>query len=162
MNPNHLSTSSITGSIRKRCALTTVWMQAVITDTTLLFSARLFSAAIFFQSGQTKINGLSLSDEAIFLFREEYRLPWLNSEFAAYLAAYAEHLFPALLVIGFATRLSALALLIMTLVIQFFVYPDAWPTHGTWGTLFLLMIAKGAGEWSIDHALSKRWQGMSE
>ena len=48
-----------------------------------------------------------------------------KSVLAAYLAAGAEHLFPVLLVLGLFTRLSAAALLGMTLVIQMFVYPDA-------------------------------------
>lgn len=70
---------------------------------------------------------------------------------AAYLATYAEHLFPLLLVLGLLTRLSALALLLMTLVIQLFVYPDAWSTHLSWAALLLLLIGRGAGRLSLDH-----------
>jgi putative oxidoreductase len=79
------------------------------------------------------------------LFRSEYALPLLSPWLAAHLAAYAEHLFPLLLVLGLLTRLSALALLGMTTVIEVFVYPDAWPTHLTWAGLLLLLIARGAG-----------------
>ena len=74
---------------------------------------------------------------------------------AAHLAALAEHVFPVLLVLGLATRFSALALLLMTLVIQNFVYPDAWPTHGTWAALLLLPMARGPGGVSLDHLIAR-------
>lgn len=68
----------------------------------------------------------------------------------------AEHLLPVLLVLGLFTRLSALGLLAMTAVIQFFVYPDAWPTHLTWATLALYLAGRGAGTISVDGALGMR------
>jgi putative oxidoreductase len=116
-------------------------------------AARIFPAAVFWQSGQTKVEGWSVTDAAVFLFRDEYKLPLIDPVVAAYLAAFAEHLFPALLVVGFATRLSALALLLMTLVIQIFVYPGAWPTHGTWIACFLVLLARGAGAISLDQLI---------
>jgi putative oxidoreductase len=69
------------------------------------------------------------------------------------MATYAEHLFPLLLILGLLSRLSALALLGMTTVIEVFVYPDAWATHLTWAGLLLIIIAKGAGRLSLDHRL---------
>ena len=89
--------------------------------------ARVAPAAVFWQSGQTKLEGWHVSDNAIYLFREEYRLPLIDPVIAAHLAAFAEHFFPILLVLGLATRFAALALLGMTLVIEIFVYPGAWP-----------------------------------
>ena len=41
----------------------------------------------------------------------------------------------------------------MTAVIQFFVYPDAWPTHLTWATLMLYLMSRGARPVSLDRAL---------
>jgi putative oxidoreductase len=128
-----------------------------IPDAVLLLAARLFPAAVFWQSGRTKMEGWRLSDNALFLFEEDYRLPLIDPVVAAHLAALAEHVFPLLLLVGFATRLSALALLAMTAVIQLFVYPAAWPTHGVWATCFLLLIARGAGSWSLDSALARRF-----
>ena len=119
-------------------------------------AARIFPAAVFWQSGQTKLEGWHLSDNAIYLFREEYKLPVIDPVIAAHLAAFAEHFFPILLVLGLATRFAALALLGMTLVIEIFVYPDAWPTHGTWAACFLILIARGAGAWSLDHVIKTR------
>jgi putative oxidoreductase len=120
--------------------------------------ARVAPAAVFWQSGQTKLEGWHVSDNAIYLFREEYRLPLIDPVIAAHLAAFAEHFFPILLVVGLATRFAALALLGMTLVIEIFVYPDAWPTHGTWAACFLLLMSRGGGAWSLDHLVRMRYQ----
>jgi putative oxidoreductase len=117
----------------------------------LLFVQRIAIASIFFLSGRTKVEGwFSVTDSAIELFRNEYRLPLIPPEAAAYMAASAEHVFPILLVLGLLTRLSALALLAMTLVIEIFVYPDAWPTHLSWAGLLLPLIAFGGGRLSLD------------
>lgn len=132
--------------------------------------ARISIAATFWLSGQTKIDGFVLdpigltaqfgrphiTDGAIELFRTEYALPLLPPELAATLAATAEHVFPVLLLLGLATRLSATALLLMTLVIEVFVYPGAWPTHGLWAALMLYLMAHGPGRLSIDHLIAKR------
>jgi len=82
--------------------------------------------------------------------------PWVAPELAASLAALAEHALPILLVLGLATRHAAIGLLIMTLVIQFLVYPDAWPTHLSWISLLALIVARGAGALSVDATLSQR------
>lgn len=114
-------------------------------------------AAIFWMSARTKVDGwFSVSDSAYALFREEYRLPLLPPELAAQMATMAEHVFPILLVLGLFTRLSALGLLGMTLVIQVFVYPDAWPTHLSWSGLMLYLAGRGGGRLSLDHALGMR------
>lgn len=124
-----------------------------IPDSAVLLAARLFPAAVFWQSGRTKVDGWQVSEGAVFLFTDEYVLPLVNPVLAAHLATFAEHLFPVLLVIGLATRFAALALLAMTAVIQLFVYPGAWPTHGVWAACFLLLVARGGGAISLDHLL---------
>ena len=117
----------------------------------LLLVQRIGIAAIFLMSGRTKVDGLLTVNESAFeLFRYEYALPLVPPEAAAYAATYSEHLFPLLLVFGLFTRLSAAALLVMTLVIQVFVYPDAWPTHLSWAGLLLPLIAFGGGKVSLD------------
>ena len=123
----------------------------LVGDSLLALVARVGIAGVFFVSGRTKVEGLlTVTDGAYGLFRDEYRLPLLSPELAAHLAAYAEHLFPLLLVLGLFTRLSALALLAMTAVIQLFVYPDAWVTHLSWAGLLLLLVARGGGRWAVD------------
>ena len=120
----------------------------------LLLVQRLGIAAVFFQSSRTKVEGLfTIPQTTIDLFELEYALPLLPPKLAAYLAAGAEHLFPVLLVLGLFTRLSAAALLGMTLVIQLFVYPDAWPTHLSWAGLLLPLIALGGGRLGLDRPL---------
>ena len=115
-------------------------------------------AGVFLLSGRTKVEGLlSVTETAVSLFEDEYRLPLLPPDVAAHLATYAEHAFPVLLVLGLGTRLSAAALLGMTLVIQLFVYPAAWPTHLSWATLLLYLVGRGGGRWTLDHLLAARW-----
>jgi putative oxidoreductase len=123
----------------------------------LALAARFAIAGIFFMSGRTKVEGwLSVSDSAIALFADEYKVPLLPPALAAHLATYAEHLFPVLLALGLLTRVSALALLGMTAVIQFFVYPAAWPTHLSWAALLLYLAGRGAGPVSLDRLLDVR------
>jgi putative oxidoreductase len=128
-----------------------------VSDSLLALCARIALAAIFFLSGRTKVEGLlTVSEGAYALFRDEYKVPLLAPEVAAHLATYAEHLLPVLLVLGFLTRVSALGLLAMTTVIQFFVYPDAWPTHLSWAALALYLAGRGGGALSLDRRLGIR------
>ncbi|MEY2621776.1 MAG: hypothetical protein RIT26_1596 [Pseudomonadota bacterium] len=117
----------------------------------LALTSRAALAAIFWQSGRTKVSGyLSVTDSAVELFKTEYRLPFIDPSWAAHLAAYAEHLFPVLLVLGLFTRVTAVGMLLMTAVIQVFVYPNAWPTHLSWAGLMLFLVLYGPGRVSID------------
>lgn len=129
---------------------------ARIPDDLVALLARLSIAGVFWRSGQTKVEGWHVTDSAVYLFENEYRLPLVDPWLAAHLAAFAEHVFPVLLVIGLASRLSALALLGMTLVIEVFVYPDAWPTHGTWAVCLLVILARGPGRFALDHLIAAR------
>jgi putative oxidoreductase len=140
-----------------------------IPDSAIALLGRFSVAAVFWLSAQTKIEGFALnivsgeielgwpqlSSSALALFHDEYRLPLLAPEFAAPLAAIGEHVFSALLLVGLASRLAALALLGMTSVIQVFVYPDAYATHGVWAAVLLFIVARGPGCVSIDHWLAR-------
>ncbi|QIB34810.1 DoxX family protein [Ancylobacter pratisalsi] len=128
-----------------------------IPDDAISLIARLSIAGVFWRSGQTKVEGWHLNDTAIYLFQNEYKLPLVDPVIAAHLAAFAEHLFPVLLVLGLASRFAALALLGMTLVIEIFVYPDAWPTHGTWAACLLIILARGPGVVSLDHYIARKF-----
>ncbi|QNK01420.1 DoxX family protein [Dyella telluris] len=136
-------------------ATTTRWTD-FIPDALLLLVARLGIAAVFFQSGRTKVEGfLTIKPSTYDLFASEYALPLIPSDWAARLATGAESLFPILLVLGLFTRVSALALLGMTTVIEIFVYPDAWPTHLSWAGLLVPLVARGGGKWSLDQLLRR-------
>lgn len=132
-------------------------LKRLLPEALLLLVARVGIASVFFLSGRTKVTGfLQLKQSTYTLFRSEYALPLIPPEWAAHLAAYAEHVFPLLLILGLLTRLSAAALLGMTLVIEVFVYPDAWPVHLTWAGLLLPLLAYGGGAWSLDSVLRRR------
>lgn len=129
-------------------------IQRLLPEALLLLVARVAIAAVFFLSGRTKVTGwIELKPSTYTLFSSEYALPLIPPEWAAHLATYAEHLFPLLLVLGLLTRPSAAALLGMTLVIEVFVYPDAWPVHLTWAGLLLPLLAYGGGAWSLDRLM---------
>lgn len=142
-----------------------------IPDSLIAVIGRFSIAAVFWKSGQTKVQGFAidivsgeltlgwprLSDSVVDLFRYEYNLPLIPPEIAALMAAFAEHLFPLLILIGLATRFSALALLVMTATIQLLVYPDAYPIHGVWAAVLLFLIARGPGTFSLDHLIFRRY-----
>lgn len=116
-----------------------------------LLVARIGIAAVFYLSGRTKVTGLMTIKPGTYdLFSSEYALPLLPPELAAQLATGAEHLLPLLLVLGLFTRSAAAGLLLMTAVIEIFVYPDAWAVHLSWAGLLLPLIAQGGGAWSLD------------
>lgn len=127
-------------------ALTPSWLLCLL--------ARLAMAAIFFLSARTKVDGfLHIKDSTYALFMEEYHVPLLPPVIAAHVTTYAETLFSTLLALGLGTRFAASALLVMTAVIEIFIYPDAWPTHLTWAALLLLLLGRGGGAVSLDRAL---------
>jgi putative oxidoreductase len=150
VSSSHKTVRNVRGTTNSSVA-PSVWLPRLLPPALLLLVARVGIAAIFFLSGRTKVQGLlTIKPSTYELFRSEYALPLVSPELAAHLAAYSEHLFPILLVLGLFTRSAAAALLGMTAVIEIFVYPDAWPTHLSWAGLLLPLIANGGGAWSLD------------
>lgn len=143
---------------------------ARIPESLIALLARFSIAAVFWNSGQTKVEGLAinivsgtfelgvprLSSSAVDLFRDEYRLPLLPPEVAAVMATIGEHVLPILVLLGLGTRLASFGLLAMTAVIQFLVYPGAYATHGVWAAVLLWLMARGPGALSIDHLIARR------
>jgi putative oxidoreductase len=129
-------------------------LRKALPDWLLLLVARFGIASVFFLSGRTKVEGLlTITPSTYALFEDEYHVPLLSADVAAHVATYSEHLFPILLALGLFTRMSALALLGMTIVIEVFVYPQAWPTHLSWAAILLPLISRGAGVVSLDRLL---------
>ena len=114
---------------------------------------RVAIGAVFFNSGLIKLHSFQF---AIRLFEDEYKLPLLDPVWAARLAAFSEITFPLFLFVGLATRLATLPLLGMTLVIQVFVYPDAWVENLLWASGLVLLLTRGPGILSLDF-LVERW-----
>jgi putative oxidoreductase len=123
----------------------------------LAIPLRLAVSTVFWNSAMTK---LANWDTAVALFADEYKVPLLPPELAAYLAVSVELSTPVLLVLGLATRAAALVLLGMTAVIEIFVYPQAWPTHLQWAAMLLVLLCRGAGAVSMDHWVRRRFAGL--
>lgn len=120
----------------------------------LLLLMRLWMAKIFFFSGLTKISNW---DAALFLFENEYKVPLIPSDIAAYLSAFNELVFPVLLVVGLATRFATIPLLVMTLVIQF-TYEMSLE-HFYWGFLLITLLICGPGKISMDYWIKRKLKG---
>ena len=118
----------------------------------LAIPLRLAVATVFWNSAMTK---LANWQTALTLFADDYKVPLLAPEIAAYIAVSVELATPVLLVLGLLTRPAALVLLGMTSVIEIFVYPLAWPTHIQWAAMLLVLLCRGAGTFSLDHWLRR-------
>lgn len=118
-------------------------------------TCRLALAEVFWSSAQAHLANWQTT---LYLFGTDYRLPFLPPEPAAYMGVAIEIVVPPLLVLGLATRFAALVIFGMTLVIEIFVYPQAWPTHIQWAAMMLVLMANGAGPLSLDW-LIRRWAG---
>lgn len=117
--------------------------------------ARLVMATTFLKSWLTKVDldALTVKPATFYLFANEYDLPIIPSDAAAYVTVAAELVLPILLIIGLFTRFAALGMLVMTLVIQVFVYPNAYMMHGLWAVALLMLVKFGPGKLSLDHLL---------
>jgi len=143
-----LPQTSISGILlRIRAALESVPYAA------LAIPLRFAVATVFWNSGTTKLDSW---DTTLALFRDEYRVPLLPPEVAAYMAASIELTTPFLLVLGLFTRPAAFVLIGMTTVIEVFVYPQAWPTHIQWAAMLLVLLCRGAGTLSLDELIHRR------
>jgi putative oxidoreductase len=125
----------------------------------LAIPVRFGAGVVFWKSAMTKLPNW---ESTVGLFAEEYKVPLLPPEIAAYMATAVELTMPVLLVLGLMTRPAALVLLAMTAVIQIFVYPDAWPTHLQWAALLLVLLARGPGKISFDWVIRRRLLGDAD
>jgi len=128
----------------------------------LLVRIAIFYSTAFYASGLLKWDGFpQLSRGAKFLFGEEFKLnifggvynmPFPNT--SAFIAGIGEIVLPILILVGFASRFSALGLIAMTIVIQL-VFPDAWKLHYGWAVYFMIILVLGPGKISVDHLISQ-------
>lgn len=127
----------------------------------LLLGFRLYVAYIFFMSGLQKLSTWNDEYGVMYLFREEYKVPLLNPEVAAYLATAGELFLPIVLVLGVGTRFFAIALSILNIVAVVSYYETLAKVgqvtpHIFWGACLLTNIVFGAGFFSVDHWLKSR------
>jgi putative oxidoreductase len=154
MNTSASPAASGSAGIKAAIDRVTRWLERV-PYSLLALPLRLAVATVFWNSGTTK---LANWDATLQLFEDDYKVPLLPPDFAAHLGASIELTTPVLLVLGFLTRPAALVLLGMTTIIEVFVYPQAWPTHIQWAAMLLVLLCRGAGDYSVDHWLA-RWLG---
>ncbi|MCB1907836.1 MAG: DoxX family protein [Rhodocyclaceae bacterium] len=114
----------------------------------------------FFKSGLTKIGDW---DTTLYLFEEEYQVPLLPPELAAWMGAAGELVLPLLLFVGLFSRPAALGLFILnaTALISYpalfeFECPAAVKDHFHWGALLLVITAFGPGRLSLDALIASR------
>jgi putative oxidoreductase len=177
MTQPEVRTGSILASARAAYADAARWAERIVHHDLLSFFVRLTVAGVFWRSFLTKvetfgvlsyvevINGfdiektrvklpvlpLDLKPTTIAQFRGDFALPLLPAEAAAWMATLGEFILPVLLVLGLFTRFAAAGLLVMTAVIQIFVFPDAWwATHALWAALLLYLVGRGPGRLSLD------------
>jgi putative oxidoreductase len=130
-----------------------------VSYTWLALPLRFAVATIFWNSAMTK---LANWEATLSLFTDEYQLPLIPPEIAAYLATSVEVSTPILLLLGLLTRPAALILLGMTAVIEIFVYPLSWPTHIQWAAMLLVLLCRGPGMLSLDYLILRRlWPSLN-
>lgn len=138
----------------------TAWLASRLPEGIALLATRVALGGIFWRSGRSKIEEgtlFSISEQAYYLFEYEYTGLPIPPAIATVMATLAEHLLPVLLVLGLFSRFAAFGLLAMTLVIQVFVYPEAWwPTHILWFAMAAIIVSRGGGILSLDAALAAR------
>lgn len=117
-----------------------------------LLLLRCWVAWQFFKSGLSKIQTF---DTTILLFREEYQVPLLSPELAAYLATTVELGCSVLLIVGLAGRLSALGLFVLNIVAVISYADASLSDHLPWGLILLLFLLHGPGKLSIDHLIRR-------
>lgn len=144
---------------------------AVVPYALVAIGLRFVMARVFFVAGQSKIEGpvvqspvpgvdfsfvlpAGIKDSTFQLFQTQYAALPVPPTVAAYLFTYAEFVLPVCLIVGFATRFSALALLVMTVLIQVYVMPDAfWTTHVYWISILTVLLSVGPGAISVDRVI---------
>lgn len=133
------------------------WLAGRWVESGALLLTRLALAGVFWRSGRTKVvdgTWFTIDETQYYLF-EEFGLP-LSPQIMVPATTFAEFLLPILVALGLMTRFAALALFGMTMVIQLFIFPEAWwPTHSLWAALAVLLVSRGGGLFSLDAALAR-------
>jgi putative oxidoreductase len=115
---------------------------------------RVAIGSVFFNAGLLKYRSWEIT---LLLFRDEYKVPLFDPTLMARMATFNELTFSTLLFLGLATRLATLPFLGMIVVIQTFVYPNAWIEHLVWTSILLVLLTRGGGALSVDHLIARHF-----
>jgi len=126
----------------------------------LVLAMRIGVGMVFWKSANTKLDdSWHVTDTAIALFQDEYKVPVLPPRLAAYLGTANEFFSSIMVMIGFGARLGAAALLALVTVIEVLVYPGNWAEHLMWASLLAYILSRGPGPISVDHYISRAFLG---
>jgi putative oxidoreductase len=159
-------TATSARSMRGRYSLVVIARAAINALETWLapladLAVRLVVGAAFFQSGLTKIQSW---DTTLALFENEYSVPLLPPDVAAYAGTFTELFFPVLLVLGLGGRFAAGVLFVFN-IIAVISYADLSEAgimqHQYWGLLLLVTLLHGPGKISVDYFIRRRFLGRS-
>lgn len=145
-------------TVMQRTSAALDWYRARVEATPmslLQLAMRIGVGTVFFKAGLLKYSSFEF---AVQLFESEYKVPLIDPTIAARLAMTQELVVPVFLFLGLGTRLAVLPLLGMISVIQIFVYPNAWSDHLLWSSVLLFLAKTGAGPFSLDALLSRRFE----
>lgn len=146
--PRPLANAAVIGDIVRR--LFGVAEQVPLSVVQIM--GRVALAALFWKAAQSKLASWPVTLQ---LFAFEYKVPLLPPELAAMAGTGVELIGAILLFLGLMTRFAALALLGLIATIQIFVYPGSWAEHLMWASLLLLLVIRGPGVVSLDHAIAR-------
>ncbi len=144
-------TGSMMSSLGERARAVLAWLDQ-FPLAILQLAMRVGVGAVYWNAGLTKIASWQTT---VVLFRDEYRVPLLPPELAAYMATAVELTCPILLFLGLAARLATLPMLAQALVIQVFVYPEDWIEHLTWASMLLFILTRGPAANSLDRFFAR-------
>ncbi len=137
------------------------FLSGTVMESVGLLLARVALALVFWRSYKTKVvegTWLQIDETQYFIFENEFSGLPIPTDLAVPMATYAEFALPLLLFVGLFTRFSAVSLMIMTLVIQFFVFPTAdhfWGWAVTPIALALVLISRGGGLFALDRVFDR-------
>jgi putative oxidoreductase len=126
----------------------------------VLLALRLYVSGVFFRSGLVKVSDWSAT---LALFHDEYKVPLLPPDLAAFVGAFGELTFPVLITLGLLGRFGAVGLFVVNAmaVISYpqlfgFECPAGIDAHFYWGSILLALSVFGPGRISLDALILKR------
>jgi putative oxidoreductase len=157
MTPSSIKQSNFLRLRWRQVPLWWRWLDAPMNalQPALSLMGRLYVAQAFFLSGLTKLRDW---DTTLALFNDEYHVPMLPPEWAAFIGTGGEIGLPVLLVLGLGGRIAALGLSVVNVVAVVSlaeIAPAALQQHISWGIVLAVLAVCGTGHWALDRRLER-------